>query len=162
MINFQKYVGQLLLIITSLLHGGATDMSEDSKIFKDLGHYPSWYCQITNVMLNTTDGAFYYQSLEQKHDICTNVADVWDLMAVPQLHHSACDDVYDKAHIFTIFYYYGSNYFHLHYDLMIPIYLAVYHEHSYEGGEKQVFIPTVEVSRLKVRYTYYGMIVFII
>jgi protein O-GlcNAc transferase len=61
-----------------------------------------------------------------------------------------CDRTFDVGHAFTVFYYYGSNYFHLHYDMLIPLYAAVYyHSTGKNPAGTQAFMPSVETKRLQ-------------
>lgn len=148
----QNLVTRTILLIAVLWTAANSEdqHSGDSNVVITQGHYPSHYCELTNVLFNTTDGVFYYQNQEKLHNKCEHIQDIWEFSHTPILDRSQCSEFYDKAHAFTIFYYYGSNYFHLHYDMMIPIYSEVYHE-GFDSAEKQIFLPTVEVSRLQVR-----------
>lgn len=117
------------------------------------GHYPSVYCQFSNVVFQpeSDGGAFLYRSSVDHHRECHGVNDIWPLRNDPSLTSVSCDDTYDVGHVFTIFYWgTGSNYFHLHYDMMIPLYAAAYHAGKLAEGGRQIFMPSVETTRLKV------------
>lgn len=58
-----------------------------------------------------------------------------------------CDKTYDEGYVFTMYFYYGSNYFHLHYDMMIPLFSELRNE---DKGKKIVLMPSVESVRLQV------------
>jgi len=115
------------------------------------GHYPSVYCELTDVILRVEDQKFYYKS-SNRGDIqrCTGVTDVWPLEVATVSHGliADCNVLFDVGHIFTIYYYYGSNYFHLHYDMLIPLYSAVYYRS--DNRHSHAFLPTVETTRLQV------------
>jgi protein O-GlcNAc transferase len=118
------------------------------------GHYPPRYCELTDVLLSMADHQFYYRpSLNVDIDSCVGVADIWPLRAANisaemLFENGNCSVVFDVGHIFTVYYYYGSNYFHLHYDMLIPLYSTIY-QHG-PDGKSHAFLPTVETSRLKV------------
>jgi hypothetical protein len=118
------------------------------------GHYPPRYCELTDVMLSMADRQFYYKP-DSDVDVhsCMGVTDIWPLTAANisaelLFENGSCSMMFDVGHIFTMYYYYGSNYFHLHYDMLIPLYSAVY-QHGI-GKHSHAFLPTVETSRLKV------------
>ena len=129
-------------------------MSANSAVHKVSGHYPFIYCTFTDVVLNLTARRFFYQSDSDLHSSCEYVAKIWPLSHDESLSiYSACEEVHEIGHAFTIFYWYGSsNYFHLHYDMLIPLYAAIYHNTpQFKGPDsKHVFMPTVETTRLKV------------
>lgn len=122
----------------------------DSKFVHSHGHYPSAYCQFSDVVFSPSERAFLYQSSTPEHDKCASVTGIWTLKDVASLSLD-CDKVFDSGHVFTIYYWYsGSNYFHLHYDMMIPLYQAVHYNGEPDNYEqKRVFMPTVESTRLK-------------
>ena len=121
-----------------------------------LGHYPLPYCTVTNVVLNGTNGIFYYRSDRDLHSKpCDLAAGVWELRNKPALDDIRCSEIFDTGYVFTIFYWYGgSNYYHLHYDVLLPLYQEIYHEKTLSKSSTCVFMPTVEVSRLQVRRLY--------
>ena len=70
--------------------------------------------------------------------------------------HRNCSAHYSQGYVFTIYYWSGgSNYFHLTYDMMLPLYKQIYHgrknvhKKSEEAGSV-LLMPSVETSRLKV------------
>lgn len=118
------------------------------------GHYPSSYCRFSDAVLSPTEKTFLYRSDVDHHVGCYGVKDVWPIQNVPDISLN-CDEVYDNGHVFTIYYWYGgSNYFHLHYDMLIPLYLAVHHKLDPDSNpKKHVFMPTVESKRLSVSFS---------
>lgn len=142
-------------IISSLLsiYSCVLAVSTDSHISSDSGHYPHRLCRITNAFLNSTDGVFYAKSNQKAlDDSCQISMQVWDIKAKPDLEEPKCDLFYDEGYIFTIFYWFGtSNYYHLHYDMMIPIFRVLYYEGNTAASTTKVLMPTVESSRLQVR-----------
>ena len=119
------------------------------------GHYPPAYCELTDVVLRVEDHKFYYKS-SNDGDIrrCTGVIDVWPLEAAVMFDDlkAECSVSFDVGHVFTVYYYYGSNYFHLHYDMLIPLYLALYH--NGDDQHSHSLLPTVETTRLQVDYCF--------
>jgi len=128
----------------------------NSSVHINHGHYPSIYCTFTDVILNVTARRFFYKADTDLHSSCGYVAAIWPLSHDESLSiSSACKEVHEVGHAFTIFYWDGSsNYFHLHYDMMIPLYAAIYHNTvQFRGPDsKHVFMPTVETMRLQVVY----------
>jgi len=126
-------------------------LTANSLVHFSHGHYPHVYCTVTDVVLNLTEHRFFYKADRDLHSSCN---DIWPLSHNESLLMSSiCEEVYDVGHAFTIFYWAGgSNYFHLHYDMMIPLYAAIYHNTTqFQGLEnKHVFMPTVETTRLQV------------
>jgi len=119
------------------------------------GHYPSSYCQFTDVVFRPDSeiGSFFYHSKIAHHENCHGVKDVWSLQNDVSNAPPKCDETFDVGHVFTIYYWGGgSNYFHLHYDMMIPLYQRAYHNSKDSGVDQgsHVFMPSVESSRLKV------------
>jgi len=125
-----------------------------SSLHFDIGHYPHIYCTLTDVVLNLTQHRFLYKADRDLHTRCNGVANIWPLSHDESLSiSSACKEVHEVGHAFTMYYWAGgSNYFHLHYDMMIPLYAAFYHKtpEIIEPNHKHVFMPTVETSRLQV------------
>lgn len=133
-----------------------------SSLHLTAGHYPHIYCTLTDVVLNLTWRRFLYKADRDLHLSCNGVANIWPLSHDEFLSvSSACEDVHEVGHAFTIYYWAGgSNYFHLHYDMMIPLYAAFYHKtpHIIRPDSKHVFMPTVETRRLQV--VFYGGFIF--
>lgn len=131
----------VLLTTSSLLHVG-------------VGHYPYTYCTFTDVVLNLTQQRFLYKADRDLHESCIDVANIWPISRDVSLSVSrACEEIYEVGHAFTIYYWAGgSNYFHLHYDMMIPLYAAFYYKtpQIIRLNSKHVFMPTVETTRLQV------------
>lgn len=117
------------------------------------GHYPPSYLTFTNIYLNGSDGVFHYNSPK---NLLTNVFgthDVWQFAAdnCATQDDIQCTEIFDEGYAFTIFYYGGgSNYYHMHYDVMMPLFNSIYRGKSDKTDIKMAFMPTVETSRLKV------------
>ena len=121
--------------------------------FKQLpSHYPC-FCTFTDAVFRWEDEQFYY-----KHDgdgaILTSDCHglhIWDMNNDPTMSDVSCDEYYDVGYAFTIYYYRGSNYYHLFYDMVIPLFKDVYHKKSEEvaGKQKIMFMPTVETVRMQ-------------
>jgi hypothetical protein len=60
-----------------------------------------------------------------------------------------CDEVYNKGHVFAVFYHYGSNYFHMHVDSLLPLFKAIYYKQE-NRNRPVVIMPAVEKERLEV------------
>ena len=63
-----------------------------------------------------------------------------------------CDKTYKYGFVFLFYYYKGSsNYFHLHYDTLIPLYYLLRDHMSRDQLSDEILLmPSVETSRLKV------------
>ena len=118
------------------------------------GHYPPSYVTLSNVVLNGSDGIFYYNSPKNLLDKVHGTADVWQFKAEKReglIDKILCDQVFEEGHAFTIFYFGGgSNYYHLHYDMMMPLFNAIYRNKPGEVDIQRVFMPSVESRRLQV------------
>ena len=73
-----------------------------------------------------------------------------------------CDEEYDNGHTFTIYYYFkNSNYYHLHYDMMFPLYLGIHYRKSEEELKStRLFMPVVQTKRLQVPWWRHQMETF--
>ena len=122
------------------------------------GHYPGAFCHGRNVYLNHTSKTFVVdaenddEELPREGDTTFRVFPVETrrLDAIP-----SCDRVVEEAYFYTFYYYYGhSNYYHLHYDTLLPVYFALKHgtpeERSDSGQHRITLMPSVETSRLNV------------
>ena len=131
-------------------------LTADSSVHRHHGHYPHIYCTFTDVLLNLAERKFVYidKLTLSLHSSCGDIANVWPLKHNESLSiSSACEEVHAVGHAFTIFYWAGgSNYYHMHYDMMIPLYAAIYHKAIQLVGpdSRHVFMPTVETRRLQV------------
>ena len=126
-----------------------------SEVKHESGHYPPDFCSITNVVFSHEKKTFLYESNEDKHSKeCKSVAEIWLIENEENLHKNyKCDETFDIGYAFTIYYWNKvSNYYHLHKDMMMPLYGHMYHKKNisdYEGA-KIAFMPTVESTRLQV------------
>ena len=118
----------------------------------DRGHYPPSYCKFRDAVFDPSEQTFKYLSDSNLHSQCIGVTDIWPIKNVADISTfpGNCDITFDIDHVFTIYYWHGtSNYFHLHYDMLIPLYLAAHHDVKVDFF-KQVFMPSVESVRMKV------------
>ena len=146
---------QVLLVICKLVSSSDNFLSAehwpDSVVSHTAGHYPHIYCQITNAYLSWENRTFYYKSKENLHSPCIGVSSVWDISHVNAI-DTSCHETYDLGYAFTIYATYGGNYFHLHYDMMIPLYKEIYHRRDGEPkNTSRIFLPTIESRRLQVQ-----------
>lgn len=123
------------------------------------GHWPSSYCKIKNVVFNTGDRTLQIDDDLKELDKCHKVKDVWKFETSDAAHQSlnniVCDQVFTRGHFFTTYYFHGSNYFHLNYDTMIPLYLALHQESLKSSGDPKdiALLPGIEAVRGEVIIT---------
>ena len=115
------------------------------------GHYPFIYCHITNAMFKSSDGSFYIRGEESLLQPCrSDYFEIWSTAADEQLSEYECSEVYDVGHVFTMYYFAkGSNYYHLHLDMLFPLYKAMFNMGSPENLTR-ILMPSVESTRLQV------------
>ena len=128
----------------------------EGKVSPVPGHYPYIFCSITDAVFNSSEATFVYQSKSPHHNQCKDIIDIWSIKNNQWLHHVDCDRTYDVGMVFTIYYFYGSNYFHLHVDMLIPLFSLFYHQKD-NSHTKAVFMPTVETRRLQVRGSFISL-----
>ena len=133
-----------------------------SELYARPGHYPHVWCQLTDVALSAKHATFFYVPSpglpEKVQKDCEYINTIWPVKPLPEGEEGnvECDEEYEEGHAFTIFYYGGgSNYFHLHNDMTIPLYQALYHNND-QPAESVALMPTVETSRLKVKPNYFN------
>jgi len=154
----------LVIIVHFCLLMTAKESVQADAAHVTVGHYPHLYCTFTDVLLNLSERRFFYRADKDLHSACDDVAKIWPLNHSDALSlSSACEEVHEVGHAFTIFYWAGgSNCFHLHYDMMIPLYAALYHDTpQFRGPDSEhVFMPTVETVRLQVLFNVASIFVF--
>lgn len=132
-----------------------TTVNNDPGVVARPGHYPPIWCQVSDVVLSATSRAFMVHPATEKamDSQCHFVTDIWPIRPLLQeKEFIKCDEELDEGHVFTIFYYAGgSNYYHLNYDMMIPLYQTLYHDIDESPGNIAL-LPSVETRRLKVRF----------
>ncbi|XP_041361101.1 protein O-linked-mannose beta-1,4-N-acetylglucosaminyltransferase 2-like [Gigantopelta aegis] len=148
----------IIIITVFTIFVGSTHKKEgetwpETDITFSMGHYPTSYCRMTNIILDTQEKVFKYRKVENDNSLkktCLFTDDIWPFVNVASNITSvpACDVKFNKGHVFTMYYFFGSNYFHLHYDMMLPLYSAV---HRLPQGQLKdvVFMPSVESRRLQ-------------
>lgn len=121
------------------------------------GHWPSSYCRVKNVIFNTGDRVLRVDGDLEELDKCHKVKDVWkfetsDMAQQQPLNNIVCDQVFTRGHFFTTYYFHGSNYFHLNYDTMIPLYLALHQESLKSSSDPKdiALLPGIETVRGEV------------
>lgn len=108
------------------------------------------------MIFNTGDGKLQIDGDLQELDQCHKVQDVWKFESTEStqksLNNIVCDQVFTRGHFFTTYYYHGSNYFHLNYDTMIPLYLALHQESLKSSGDPKdiALLPGIETVRGEV------------
>ena len=112
------------------------------------GHHPFQQCTITNAMLDKQEKTFKaYKSAEVNS---LDISKTWSVVSVED--PFTCDKTFNYGFVFLFYYYKGSsNYFHLHYDTLIPLYYLL-RDHMTNGylSDEVLLMPSVETSRLKV------------
>jgi hypothetical protein len=116
------------------------------------GSYPGPFCHATNVILNHTSRTFIIPTADPLPSGTGATFTVWPVSTQEVPRPPLCDRTLKEALFFTFFYWYGhSNYFHLHYDTLIPVYKYVRDRRGKAGETHRLtLMPTVETSRLKV------------
>lgn len=116
------------------------------------GHWPYVFFTVSNVCLFPGSQQFEVSEVNENEILKKfNSVGTWQLAAgsVQVSDRIECSEIYDKAFIFTVFYWYGnSNYFHILYDTVIPIYFLMRDTMS-ENISKVVLMPSVEQSRMQ-------------
>lgn len=108
------------------------------------------------MVFNTGSRTLRVDSDLKELDQCHKVQDVWKFetsdAAHQPLNNIVCDQVFTRGHFFTTYYYHGSNYFHLNYDTMIPLYLALHQESLKSSGDSKdiALLPGIEAVRGEV------------
>ena len=115
------------------------------------GHYPPVFCTAYNLALNHKTKVFTVYS--EDADMSSPNAFLFRMAAEPRANLPHCDQTVDEAYLFTFYFYYGhSNYFHLHYDTLFPIYslLRARQDSPQSGASSRpvVMMPVVEKQRM--------------
>ncbi|GIY17297.1 uncharacterized protein CDAR_248921 [Caerostris darwini] len=154
-----NFCGLLTILISIIIHvssaptcTGKTNCGGQSQVSSYPGHWPSNYCKVKNVVFNTGDRVLRIDGDLQELDKCHKVQDVWKFESANsdnQLNNIVCDQVFTRGHFFTTYYFHGSNYFHLHYDTMLPLFVALHQDmNKLSSGVKDVtLLPAIEVNR---------------
>ena len=124
-----------------------------------IGHHPFQQCTITNAMLDKQEKTFKaYNSLEIDK---LEISKTWSITSADEPFR--CDKTIKYGFAFLFYYYKGSsNYFHLHYDTLIPLYYLL-RDHMTNGylSDEVILMPSVETSRLKVIHAWNCIISYI-
>ncbi|XP_046370720.2 alpha-1,3-arabinosyltransferase XAT3-like [Haliotis rufescens] len=157
MTNYSQELFKLLVFRAIVLLTICTSLCKAawpaSNISPVRGHYPPVFCKMSHVLLDARDRVFRYkQDLTSRNTFdssCGAGAGIWSVRPDEQSDSMTCDETYDEGYVFTMYFYYGSNYFHLHYDMMIPLFSELRKE---DKGKKIVLMPSVESVRLQAMY----------
>ena len=112
------------------------------------GHHPPHQCTITNAVLDKKERTF--KAYKSPNIDRLEISKTWSISNTDE--PLVCDKTFKYGFVFLFYYYKGSsNYFHLHYDTLIPLYylLRDHMSHGYLSDEV-LLMPSVETSRLKV------------
>ncbi|GFR33942.1 hypothetical protein TNCT_597831 [Trichonephila clavata] len=151
--------GFLTVFISFIIHvssaptcTGKASCNQQSQVSSYPGHWPSNYCKVNNVVFSTGDRILRLEGDLQELDKCHKIRDVWKFestSAGQQLNNIVCDQVFNRGHFFTTYYFHGSNYFHLHYDTMLPLFVALHQDmNKLSSGSKDVtLLPGIEINR---------------
>jgi len=123
-----------------------TELTRSSRECTFLGHHPRQKCTINHVMLDKQAKTFKTYKSPDREQLYTT----WNIMDTTE--PFKCDRNIKRGFVFLIYYYLGqSNYYHLHYDTLIPLYFQI-RDYMVEGelSSDVLLMPSVETSRLKV------------
>lgn len=112
------------------------------------GHHPFQQCSITNAMLDKQEKTFKAYKSPDIEEL--DIGKTWSIVNTDD--PFTCDKTYKYGFVFLFYYYKGSsNYFHLHYDTLIPLYYLLRDHMSRDQLSDEILLmPSVETSRLKV------------
>jgi len=113
------------------------------------GHHPPQQCIIPNAMLDKEEKTFKAYNSPEVEKLA--ISTTWSIVNNDE--PFKCDKTFKHGFVFLFYYYKGSsNYFHLHYDTLIPLY-SLLRDHMINGdlSDEVLLMPSVETSRLKVR-----------
>lgn len=101
-------------------------------------------------MFKSSDGVFYVRGEDAVLAPCiSDHFEIWSTAAEEQLTEYECTEVYDVGHVFTMYYFAkNSNYYHLHLDMLFPLYKAIFNEKP-PGNSTHILMPSVETTRLQ-------------
>ena len=111
-----------------------------------IGHHPRQKCTLHHVMLDKQARTFKTYRSPDSEQLYTT----WNIVDTNE--PFKCDRNMKHSFVFLFYYYYGrSNYYHLHYDTLIPLYSQI-RDYMVEGelNSEVLLMPSVETSRLKV------------
>lgn len=131
---------------------GKSSCNTQSTVTNLPGHWPSSYCKVKNVVFSTGDQTLRIEGGLEQLDKCHKVRDIWKFEesdAEQSVNNIVCDQVFTRGHFFTTYYFHGSNYFHLHYDTMLPLYLALHQDmmKDSDGPKDITLLPAIEAAR---------------
>ncbi|ESP05688.1 hypothetical protein LOTGIDRAFT_228161 [Lottia gigantea] len=143
-----------IIIILGLCHMTLSEKKWlESDISATRGHYPGMFCRITNVILSAKDQKIYYKNDKSNFQFkvdneCFLNKEMWSLTKSENT-SSQCDEILDSGFFFPFYYFRGgSNYHHLHFDILMPLYNYLYFHKR--NNKNTALFPGVETSRLQV------------
>ncbi|KAG8183652.1 hypothetical protein JTE90_005638 [Oedothorax gibbosus] len=149
--HLAMFLSLILAVSSAPVCSGKTNCGRsESQISSYPGHWPANYCKIKNVVFSTGDRVLRVNGNPEDLDKCQKVKDVWKFETNAQdMDNVVCDQVFTRGHFFTTYYFHGSNYFHLHYDTMLPLFMALHQDiNKLSSGAKDVtLLPGIEMSR---------------
>ncbi|KFM61553.1 hypothetical protein X975_05220, partial [Stegodyphus mimosarum] len=150
---FTTFVLFIITVSSAPTCNGKSSCSDKLMVTVYPGHWPSNYCKVKNVVLNTGDRILRVDGDLRELDKCHKVRDLWkfessEMASQQSLNNIVCDQVFTRGHFFTTYYFHGSNYFHLHYDTMLPMFLALHQDPIKSVRAKDVaLLPAIEAVR---------------
>ncbi|XP_023241449.1 protein O-linked-mannose beta-1,4-N-acetylglucosaminyltransferase 2-like [Centruroides sculpturatus] len=145
-LNFCTQIMQCAFLCSS--NSSNNQSCKRSEIISLPGHWPANYCVITNIKFQVSNKTITVNKENMKDlDKCFKIQDIWSFQPKQiDSDNLICDQVFPRGHFFTVYYYHGSNYFHLHYDTLIPLYSALYYQQT-SLPKETVLLPAVEIKR---------------
>ena len=145
----------VLFLLTCASSTEGSDWSESVVVSLE-GHYPYRQCKITNMMLipdKRKETGIFYSTNDIDLSKCAHTPDIWHFGVDADLDGSRCDLTYDVGHVVLIYYVIGgSNYYHLHWDTLIPLYKSLYYGAHLHANDAVAVLPSVESKRLNVSF----------
>jgi hypothetical protein len=124
------------------------------------GTYHGSYCSITNAIFVADEKKYVYRNSMEEHLNCKGTLNrLWKIENRYSIQDVPCHKTYDTGHTYSVFYFYGSNYYHLHTDTLMPLFAGTewpkssqWAERIWEKGSplrldygKQIFMPIASV-----------------
>ncbi|XP_076315729.1 EGF domain-specific O-linked N-acetylglucosamine transferase-like [Tachypleus tridentatus] len=110
-----------------------SDKDSHSCIVEDVSHFPGHcplnYCKVKNEAFHVGEKYLKVKKSTILHlDHCSGVKDIWtfDVFQNKFMNKLDCDQVFERGYFITMYYFHDSNYFHLHYDTVMLLCVAIY------------------------------------
>lgn len=144
----------ILLLILLGLDGGQCSTQDQFETPANVvsilpGHWPAGYCHVTNVVFDLGRKVLLvHRNSIQELERCFGLRDIWTVEPLDKsCNDMTWDQLFRAGHFFTVYYYHGSNYFHLHYDTLLPLYSALYGRGESSDLQDVLLLPGVEAER---------------